>query len=111
MTGFQAQVNWQAGLNKQRHALESGVTRVNGVIASPYYILRDGDRLEYVRRSLPVMHFTLEGRLDADCDSNTVHRHEPPVANDPVKVLHIDREREFVVISKPGSVVCLLIRL
>lgn len=29
-----------------RHALESGVTRVNGVEAYPEYILRDGDRLE-----------------------------------------------------------------
>lgn len=28
------------------HALESGVTRINGVEAYPEYILRDGDRLE-----------------------------------------------------------------
>ncbi|WVQ73163.1 hypothetical protein IAR50_002727 [Cryptococcus sp. DSM 104548] len=63
-----------------RHALESGVTRVNGVVARPDLILRNGDRLD-----------------------NTVHRHEPPVTNDPILVLHIDREREFVVISKPGS--------
>ncbi|BEI80740.1 hypothetical protein CcaverHIS002_0112690 [Cutaneotrichosporon cavernicola] len=63
-----------------RHALESGVTRVNGVAAYPEYILRNGDRLD-----------------------NTVHRHEPPVTNDPVVLLHIDREREFCVISKPGS--------
>ena len=35
--------------------MESGVTRVNGVIASPYYILRDGDRLEFVYRALAVM--------------------------------------------------------
>jgi RluA family pseudouridine synthase len=32
-----------------------------------------------------------------------VHRHEPPVSNDPVLVLHVDKEREFVVVSKPGS--------
>ncbi|KAI9631882.1 pseudouridine synthase [Dioszegia hungarica] len=64
-----------------RHALESGVTRINGVIASPLYVLKGSDRLD-----------------------NTVHRHEPPVANDPVRVLHIDKEREFIVISKPGSV-------
>ncbi|TXT13504.1 hypothetical protein VHUM_00871 [Vanrija humicola] len=63
-----------------RHALECGVTRVNGVPAYPEYILRDGDRLD-----------------------NTVHRHEPPVSNDPVLVLHVDKEREFIVISKPGS--------
>ncbi|ODN81736.1 hypothetical protein L202_02127 [Cryptococcus amylolentus CBS 6039] len=63
-----------------RHALESGVTRINGVVARPDLILRNGDRLD-----------------------NTVHRHEPPVTTDPILVLHIDREREFVVISKPGS--------
>lgn len=38
-------------------------------------------------------------------NSNTVHRHEPPITNDSILVLHIDREREFIVISKPGSVV------
>ena len=36
--------------------------------------------------------------------SNTVHRHEPPVANDSIMIIHLDREREFVVISKPGSI-------
>lgn len=34
---------------------------------------------------------------------NTVHRHEPPVTNDPVLVLHVDKEKQFCVISKPGS--------
>ncbi|WVN86508.1 uncharacterized protein L203_101672 [Cryptococcus depauperatus CBS 7841] len=63
-----------------RHALESGVTRVNGVVAKPNLVLRNGDRID-----------------------NTVHRHEPPVTNDPILVLHIDRDRGFVVISKPGS--------
>ncbi|OWZ78382.1 DRAP deaminase [Cryptococcus neoformans Tu401-1] len=67
-------------LEYYRHALESGVTRVNGVVARPDLILRNGDRID-----------------------NTVHRHEPPVTNDPILVLHIDREREFIVISKPGS--------
>ena len=48
--------------------------------------------------------------------SNTVHRHEPPVTNDPILVLHIDKEKQFVVISKPGSIVstpgiCRLIRI
>ncbi|WVQ80560.1 hypothetical protein IAT38_002665 [Cryptococcus sp. DSM 104549] len=63
-----------------RHALDCGVTRVNGVIARPDLVLRNGDRVD-----------------------NVVHRHEPPVTNDPILVLHIDRKREFVVISKPGS--------
>ncbi|WWD18341.1 hypothetical protein CI109_102791 [Kwoniella shandongensis] len=63
-----------------KHALDSGVTRVNGVTARADLILRNGDRID-----------------------NTVHRHEPPVTNDAILVLHIDREREFIVISKPGS--------
>jgi hypothetical protein len=37
--------------------------------------------------------------------SNTVHRHEPPITNDSILVLHIDRAREFIVVSKPGSIV------
>ncbi|KAL7423228.1 hypothetical protein Q5752_002528 [Cryptotrichosporon argae] len=64
-----------------RHALESGVTRVNGATAYPELILRNGDRLD-----------------------NTVHRHEPPISTDKVLILHIDRAKEFIVISKPGSV-------
>lgn len=43
--------------------------------------------------------------LNSAYGSNTVHRHEPPVTNDPVLVLHIDKEKEFVVVSKPGSMV------
>ncbi|KAF8806614.1 pseudouridine synthase [Phlegmacium glaucopus] len=64
-----------------RYALESGVTTVNGKIAKPDTILRDGDRLE-----------------------NIVHRHEPPVTSSPVKVLQHDVEREFLVVDKPGSI-------
>lgn len=36
---------------------------------------------------------------------NVVHRHEPPVTDKPVKIIHHDVEREFVVIDKPGSIV------
>lgn len=43
--------------------------------------------------------------IAADYDSNTVHRHEPPITNNPILVLHIDREKQFIVISKPGSMV------
>ncbi|KAF8161363.1 tRNA-pseudouridine synthase [Crassisporium funariophilum] len=64
-----------------RYALESGVTTVNGRIAKPDTILRDGDRVE-----------------------NVVHRHEPPVTSKPVKVLLHDVEREFIVVDKPGSI-------
>ena len=68
----------------QRYALESGVTTVNGKIAKPDTVVRNGDRIE-----------------------NVVHRHEPPVTSKPVKILHEDREREFIVIDKPGSIVCI----
>ncbi|TFK44971.1 tRNA-pseudouridine synthase [Crucibulum laeve] len=64
-----------------RYALESGVTTVNGQIAQPDTILRDGDRIE-----------------------NVVHRHEPPVSSKPVQVLHHDVEREFLIVDKPGSI-------
>ncbi len=58
------------------------MTTINGKIAKPDTIVRNGDRIE-----------------------NVVHRHEPPVTSKPVKVLHEDREREFIVIDKPGSIV------
>ncbi|KAF8633370.1 hypothetical protein AX17_004541 [Amanita inopinata Kibby_2008] len=64
-----------------RYALESGVTTVNGKIASPDTVIRDGDRIE-----------------------NIVHRHEPPVSSRPVKILHEDTERQFIVVDKPGSI-------
>ncbi|RXW25577.1 hypothetical protein EST38_g259 [Candolleomyces aberdarensis] len=64
-----------------RYALESGVTTVNGQVASPTTKLRDGDRIE-----------------------NVVHRHEPPVTSTPVKVLYHDVEREFILVDKPGSI-------
>ncbi|TCD64780.1 hypothetical protein EIP91_003640 [Steccherinum ochraceum] len=64
-----------------RYALESGVTTINGVVAKPDTIVRNGDRIE-----------------------NVVHRHEPPVTDKPVKVLLHDAEREFIVVEKPGSI-------
>ncbi|KAF8161762.1 hypothetical protein K438DRAFT_306698 [Mycena galopus ATCC 62051] len=64
-----------------RYALESGVTTVNGQIASPETIIKNGDRIE-----------------------NIVHRHEPPVTSTPIKILHHDVEREFIVVDKPGSI-------
>lgn len=64
-----------------KHALESGVTTVNGKPAKPDLVLKNGDRIE-----------------------NTVHRHEPPITKSPVLVLHKDEARQFIVISKPGSV-------
>ncbi|KAF8340950.1 tRNA-pseudouridine synthase [Amanita rubescens] len=64
-----------------RYALESGVTTINGRIAKPDTVIRDGDRIE-----------------------NVVHRHEPPVTSQRIKILHHDVEREFIVIDKPGSI-------
>ncbi|KIY51459.1 pseudouridine synthase [Fistulina hepatica ATCC 64428] len=64
-----------------RYALESGVTTINGKRASPETIIRNGDRIE-----------------------NVVHRHEPPVTATPVKIILNDKEREFIVIDKPGSI-------
>ncbi|KAJ8463436.1 hypothetical protein ONZ51_g10253 [Trametes cubensis] len=64
-----------------RYALESGITTVNGEIAKPDTIIRNGDRIE-----------------------NVVHRHEPPVTSTPVRILHHDKERGFIVIDKPGSI-------
>ncbi|KAI0629467.1 pseudouridine synthase [Trametes polyzona] len=64
-----------------RYALESGVTTINGKVAKPDTIIRNGDRIE-----------------------NISHRHEPPVTSTPVRIVHHDREREFIVIDKPGSI-------
>ncbi|CAE6425854.1 unnamed protein product [Rhizoctonia solani] len=64
-----------------RYALESGVVTVNGVVAKPGTIIKNGDRIE-----------------------NMVHRHEIPVTSTPVKVLHRDDEHGFIVIDKPGSI-------
>ncbi|KAJ9114857.1 hypothetical protein QFC20_001228 [Naganishia adeliensis] len=62
-----------------RHALASGVTKVNGNVVGPEYILKNGDRIE----------------------------HEPPVTKSPILLLHRDDEKQFIVISKPGSVTSL----
>ncbi|KAK7472266.1 hypothetical protein VKT23_000387 [Stygiomarasmius scandens] len=64
-----------------RYALESGVTTINGKVATPNQIVQNGDRME-----------------------NVVHRHEPPVSAKPVKILLEDKEREFLVVDKPGSI-------
>ncbi|KAJ3874526.1 pseudouridine synthase [Lentinula edodes] len=64
-----------------RYALESGVTTINGQVASPNHIIQNGDRME-----------------------NVVHRHEPPVTATPIRILLEDKEREFIVVDKPGSI-------
>ncbi|KAF9021528.1 pseudouridine synthase, partial [Hymenopellis radicata] len=64
-----------------RYALNSGVTTLNRRIAKPDTIVQDGDLME-----------------------NVVHRHEPPVTSTPVKVIYEDKERQFIVVNKPGSI-------
>ncbi|KAM5537950.1 hypothetical protein V8D89_008426 [Ganoderma adspersum] len=64
-----------------RYALESGVTTINGKVAKPDTIVRNGDRIE-----------------------NVSHRHEPPVTSTPVRIVLHDKERQFIVIDKPGSI-------
>ncbi|KAF8557921.1 pseudouridine synthase [Imleria badia] len=64
-----------------RYALESGVTTINGKVAKPETVVRNGDRIE-----------------------NVVHRHEPPVTATPVKIVFHDKARDFLVIDKPGSI-------
>ncbi|KAJ3861695.1 pseudouridine synthase [Lentinula novae-zelandiae] len=64
-----------------RYALDSGVTTINGQVASPNHIIQNGDRME-----------------------NVVHRHEPPVTATPIRILLEDQEREFIVVDKPGSI-------
>ncbi|RPD57956.1 pseudouridine synthase [Lentinus tigrinus ALCF2SS1-7] len=64
-----------------RYALESGVTTINGKVAKPDTIIQNGDRLE-----------------------NVSHRHEPPVTSTPVRIVLHDKERQFIVIDKPGSI-------
>ncbi|RDX43403.1 pseudouridine synthase [Lentinus brumalis] len=64
-----------------RYALESGVTTINGKVAKPDTIVQNGDRIE-----------------------NVSHRHEPPVTSTPVRIVLHDKERQFIVIDKPGSI-------
>ncbi|EKM53723.1 uncharacterized protein PHACADRAFT_148496 [Phanerochaete carnosa HHB-10118-sp] len=64
-----------------RYALESGVTTINGKVAKPDTIVENGDRIE-----------------------NVAHRHEPPVTSTPVRIVHHDAVRGFIVIDKPGSI-------
>ncbi|KAF9502954.1 hypothetical protein BS47DRAFT_1356567, partial [Hydnum rufescens UP504] len=73
---------WNREILELRYALESGVTTINGKVARPGTIVRNGDRIE-----------------------NIVHRHEPPVTSVPIKIIHRDDELEIIVIDKPGSIV------
>jgi tRNA pseudouridine synthase 9 len=76
------------------------MTTINGRIAKPDTVIRDGDRIEYGPAFFPQFH------PQAIPHRNVVHRHEPPVTSQRIKILHHDVEREFIVIDKPGSIVC-----
>lgn len=62
-----------------RAAMVSGQVAVNGKTVGPHHILKNGDLI-----------------------SHTTHRHEPPVAADPIAVIHEDDD--MVVINKPSGV-------
>ncbi|KAG0151842.1 hypothetical protein CROQUDRAFT_650381 [Cronartium quercuum f. sp. fusiforme G11] len=61
-------------------AVASGVIKINGKNITQDVIIRNGDLI-----------------------TNTLHRHEPPVTGDPVRILHRDDTRGLLVVEKPGS--------
>jgi len=56
------------------------VVTINGRVAAPDTIIRNGDRLESI-----------------------VHKHEPPVTSTPVKIIRHE-PNDYIVIDKPGSI-------
>ena len=52
---------------------------VNDRIVALDYVLRESDRV-----------------------ANKIHRHEPPVTDMPIKIVH--RDKDFLVVDKPGSI-------
>ena len=78
------------------------MTTVNGKVAKPDTIIRNGDRIEYV--FLSVCNWDVLNPLIC---RNVVHRHEPPITATPVRIIVHDKERQFIVIDKPGSIVSL----
>ncbi|SNX85475.1 related to DRAP deaminase RIB2 [Melanopsichium pennsylvanicum] len=62
-------------------AIHKGICTVNGRKASIHQIIGDGDKI-----------------------CNSVHRHEPPVTDEPIKIIHRDDEEGILVIVKPGSI-------
>lgn len=62
-----------------RQSMLRGTIFVNGRRVGPDYVLRNGDLI-----------------------SHTLHRHEPPVTEDPVQIIHEDED--MIVINKPAGV-------
>ncbi|EPQ31991.1 uncharacterized protein PFL1_00189 [Pseudozyma flocculosa PF-1] len=62
-------------------AIHKGICSVNGKRGDPRQIISDGDLI-----------------------CNNVHRHEPPVTDEPIRILHRDDDAGILVIVKPGSI-------
>lgn len=62
-------------------AIHKGICTVNGEKADIHQVIGDGDKI-----------------------CNSVHRHEPPVTDEPIKIIHRDDDEGLLVIVKPGSI-------
>ncbi|CEH11695.1 RNA pseudouridylate synthases [Ceraceosorus bombacis] len=62
-------------------AIRSGYVTINSNIVDPTYVLKDGDTM-----------------------LNKIHRHEPAVSAEPIKILYHSPEHGRLVIVKPGSI-------
>ncbi|TKY86204.1 hypothetical protein EX895_005029 [Sporisorium graminicola] len=62
-------------------AIHKGICTVNGQKAGIHQVIGDGDKI-----------------------CNSVHRHEPPVTDEPIKIIHRDDDEGILVIVKPGSI-------
>ncbi|KKA29768.1 hypothetical protein TD95_004914 [Thielaviopsis punctulata] len=62
-----------------KSAIEKGMVQVNGNPVTPQYLVQNGDLI-----------------------SHTIHRHEPPVTSEPIRVLHEDDS--MMVVVKPAGV-------
>lgn len=66
-------------LDYYRTSMERGTIFVNGKCVGPDYVLRNGDLV-----------------------SHTLHRHEPPVSEEPIGIIHEDDD--MIVINKPAGI-------
>lgn len=62
-------------------AIHKELLKINGKAVLPSHIVRNGDVI-----------------------THTAHKHEPPIANDPVRILYHNLEEGRIVVVKPGSV-------
>lgn len=77
------------------------MTTVNGKIAKPGTIIRNGDRIQCVESN----HTSYPGpEILIQWGRNMVHRHEPPITSTPIEILVTTPD--YIIINKPGSIVC-----